>query len=75
MLLLLEKHHFPEKNFFWPPLPEIWLPKITQKFGNHDNFLNFRRQYLMVPNISHVFVMVLVFYRWGIVMKKLEMIL
>ena len=69
MLLLLEKHHFAKKKFFWPPVPEIWLPKITQKFETMTIFWISRENILWCP-IDHMCLYWLLCSTWGSVMKK-----
>ena len=52
---------FSKENFFLTISTKNMATKNNSGIWKHDNFLNFRRQYLMVSNRSHVFVLVSVF--------------
>ena len=51
----------PKENFILATSIRNMAAKIISEIWSHDNFLNFSRQYLMVPNRSHLIVMVSVF--------------
>ena len=55
------------KTFFLDTSTGNMATKNISQIWNHDNFLNFRRQYLIMPNRSHVFVMVCVL--WSVLKK------
>ena len=63
------KNHFPIKNSFWSPVPEIWLQKITDKFETIIIFWISGDNILWSP-ADHMCLLWFLCSWWGSVMEK-----